>query len=48
MGFEERPPTPDEMRSMKDHIDEAMRAGARDSPPDKYLLSDHGPPGSYE
>ena len=28
MGFEERPPTPDEMRSMKDHIDEAMRAGA--------------------
>ena len=28
MGFEERPPTPDEMRSMKDHVDEAMRAGA--------------------
>ena len=28
MGFEERPPTPDEMRSMKDHIDEAMRSGA--------------------
>ena len=28
MGFEERPPTSDEMRSMKDHIDEAMRAGA--------------------
>jgi len=28
MGFEERPPTPDEMCSMKDHIDEAMRAGA--------------------
>src|SRR2546428_7675805 len=26
MGFEERPPTPDEMRSMKDHVDEAMRA----------------------
>src|SRR3989475_12855400 len=28
MGVEERPPTPDEMRSMKDHVDEAMRAGA--------------------
>src|SRR5438034_1273666 len=28
MGFEERSPTSDEMRSMKDHIDEAMRAGA--------------------
>ena len=28
MGFEERPPTSDEMRSMKDHIDEAMRSGA--------------------
>src|SRR6266581_4045189 len=28
MGFEERPPTPEESRTMKDHIDEAMRAGA--------------------
>ncbi len=28
MGFEERPPTPEEMRAMKGHIDEAMRAGA--------------------
>src|SRR5436309_55790 len=28
MGFEERPPTPEETRTMKNHIDEAMRAGA--------------------
>ncbi len=28
MGFEERPPTRDELRTMKDHVDEAMRAGA--------------------
>src|SRR5437899_3810759 len=28
MGFEERPPTKDELRSMKAHIAEAMRAGA--------------------
>src|SRR6266571_1746793 len=28
MGFEERRPTPEETRTMKDHIDEAMRAGA--------------------
>lgn len=28
MGFEERPPTPDERHQMKAHVDEAMRAGA--------------------
>ncbi len=28
MGFEERPPTRDERRQMKAHVDEAMRAGA--------------------
>ena len=28
MGFEERPPTPEETRTMKAHVDEAMRAGA--------------------
>ena len=28
MGFEDRTPTPDEMRRMRDHVDEAMRAGA--------------------
>jgi len=28
MGFEERPPTRDELRAMKAHVDEAMRAGA--------------------
>src|SRR5213083_650783 len=28
MGFDERSPTPGEMRSMKDQVDEAMRAGA--------------------
>ena len=28
MGFEERPPTTEETRTMKDHVDEAMRAGA--------------------
>src|SRR5438552_8058984 len=27
MGFDERSPTPGEMRSMKDQVDEAMRAG---------------------
>ena len=28
MGFEERPPTRDELRAMKGHVEEAMRAGA--------------------
>ncbi len=28
MGFEERPPTRDELRAMKAHVEEAMRAGA--------------------
>jgi len=28
MGFEERPPHPEELRAMKAHVDEAMRAGA--------------------
>ena len=28
MGFEERPPTRDELRQMKGHVDEAMKAGA--------------------
>src|SRR5438309_10111185 len=28
MGFEERPPTRDELGAMKGHVDEAMRAGA--------------------
>src|SRR5881397_2673116 len=28
MGFEERRPTPEETRTMKGHVDEAMRAGA--------------------
>jgi len=28
MGFEERPPTKDELRAMKAHVEEAMRAGA--------------------
>src|SRR5213593_1224295 len=28
MGFAERPPTPEETHTMKDHIDEAMRSGA--------------------
>ncbi len=28
MGFEERPPTSEETRTMKAHVDEAMRAGA--------------------
>lgn len=28
MGFEERPPTKDELRGMKAHVDEAMRSGA--------------------
>ena len=28
MGFEERPPSRDELRAMKGHVDEAMRAGA--------------------
>jgi N-acyl-D-amino-acid deacylase len=28
LGFEERPPTTSEMRAMKGHVDEAMRAGA--------------------
>ena len=28
MGFDERPPTRDELRTMKAHVDEAMRAGA--------------------
>src|SRR2546428_829306 len=28
MGFEERPPTTEETRTMRNHVDEAMRAGA--------------------
>jgi len=28
MGFEERPPTAEETRTMRNHVDEAMRAGA--------------------
>ena len=28
MGFDERPPTPDERHAMKAHVDEAMRGGA--------------------
>src|SRR3989449_10181935 len=28
LGVQERPPTPEETRTMKNHIDEAMRAGA--------------------
>src|SRR5437870_11452162 len=42
MGFEERPPHPEELRAMKAHVDEAMRAGAYGLTP---ALAN--PPGSF-